>query len=131
MLSTRENIRIINFDSIIIVTIVFFGLLIYSNSFIDKTDLNRKPVSTYITVSENNAVSSPCLRLMVFQKTWILNRDNFNLLAFNNSPLSENKKTDLRISHFETLRRSSQNAPGFIPHYHLFPSEPDEFLFLS
>jgi hypothetical protein len=126
MLNTRENIRIINFDSIIVLAIVIFGLLIYTNSLKNSTQLNRKPVSTYMSVSENIAVFSPCIRLQVFQKTWISNKDNFNLLAFNRNPLAENKKTGLKVSHFQIIRQSSYKIPQFMLRYHLFPAEMDE-----
>jgi hypothetical protein len=131
MLNTRENIRIINFDSIILLSILFFGLLIYNNPVRNSTKLNRNPVSTFMSVSENSAVSSACIRLQIFQKTWISNKDNFNLLAFNRNPLSENKKTGIKISQLQNLRRNSYRIPLFIFRYHLFPAEMDEPPLLS
>ncbi|MGA2405938.1 MAG: hypothetical protein ABSF81_04205 [Bacteroidales bacterium] len=131
MLNTRENIRIINFDSIILLSILFFGLLIYNNPVRNSTKLNRNPVSTFMSVSENSAVSSTCIRLQIFQKTWISNKDNFNLLAFNRNPLSENKKTGIKISQLQNLRRNSYRIPLFIFRYHLFPVEMDEPPLLS
>lgn len=126
MLYTGKNIRIINFDSIIVILILFFGLLIYSNSSQSTTERKRNPVSTYVSVSENSAVSSSCIRLQVFQKTWISNKDNFNLLAFNRNQVSENKKTGIKVSHLQTIRESSHKIPLFILRYHLFPPETDE-----
>lgn len=126
MLSTRENIRIINFDSIIVLLIVIFGLLIYSNSLRKTTDLNRKPVSTYISAIENNAVSNQCLRIQIFQKIGISNKDNFNLLAFNRNPIYENKKTGFKVSYLQIIRQTSHKIPQFILRYHLFPAEPGE-----
>jgi hypothetical protein len=131
MLNTRENIRIINFDSIILLSILFFGLLIYNNPVRNSTKLNRNPVSTFMSVSENSAVSSACIRLQIFQKTWISNKDNFNLLAFNRNPLLENKKTGIKISQLQNLRRNSYRIPLFIFRYHLFPAEMDEPPLLS
>jgi hypothetical protein len=126
MLSTRENIRNFHFEAIIILAIVFFGLLFYNNSFSNTNELKKKPVSTNISVSDNNAVSGPCIRLQVFQKTWISNKYNFNLLAFNRNQLSENKKTGLKVYHLLIIRQSSLNVPQFILRYHLFPAEMDE-----
>ena len=126
MLSTRENIRNFHFEAIIILAIVFFGLLFYNNSFRNANELKRKPVSTNISVSDNNAVSGPCIRLQVFQKTWISNKDNFNLLAFNRNPLSENRKTNLKVYHLLIIRQNSYKIPQFILRYHLFPAEMDE-----
>jgi hypothetical protein len=126
MSDTRENIRIVHFDSIIVIAIVFLGLLVYNNSFKNTTGQNRIPVSTYISVSENYAVCCPCIRLQVFQKTWISNKDNFNLLAFNRNLLSENKKAGIKVSHLQIIRQSSHIIPQFILRYHLFPAEMDE-----
>ena len=126
MLNTRENIRIVNFDAIIVISILFFGLLVYNNSFRNSTELSRKPVSTYISVSDNNAVSSTCVRLQVFQKTWISNKDNFDLLAFNRNPLSDNRRTDLKILYFRNISQGILKIPQFILFYHLFPREKDE-----
>ncbi|MGC1389652.1 MAG: hypothetical protein WA816_01310 [Bacteroidales bacterium] len=131
MLNTRKNIRVFNFDSIIVVVIVFFALLIYSNSVGKTTDLKRKPASTFISVSEKNAVFTPIIRLQVFQKTWISNKNHFCLLAFNRNQISENKKTDIKVNHLEILRENSHKIPRFILRYHLFPLEKDEPPILS
>lgn len=131
MLNARENIRIIHFDSIIVIAIVFFGLLICSNSVRKTTDFNRKPVSTYISINDNNAVSNPCVRLQVFQKTRISNKDNFDLLAFNRNPLSENKRTDLRILYLKNISQSILKIPQFILFYHHLSGEKDEPQHLS
>ena len=126
MLNTRENIRFVNFDAFIVLSILLFGILIYSDSRKTTTELNRKPVSAYFSLSENSAVSSSSVRLQLFQKTWVSNKDHFNLLAFNRNPQSESKKTDLKVSHLLIIRQSSNKIPQFILRYHLFPAETDE-----
>ena len=126
MLNTGENIRSFHFEAIIVLVILFFGLLFYNNSFSNTNELKRRPVSTNISVSDNNAVSGPLIRLQVFQKTWISNKDNFKLLAFNRNPLSENKKTGLKVCHLLIISQSSHKIPQFILRYHLFPVEMDE-----
>jgi hypothetical protein len=131
MLSTRENIRLVNFDSIIVILILLFGLLVYDNSGKNTAEHNRKPVSIFISVSENTAVSGTFIRLQVFQKTLISNKDNFDILAFNRNPLSENRKATLRVSNLEIKRRSSIKIPQFLLRNHLFPQEADEPPLLS
>lgn len=126
MLNTRENIRFVNFDAFIVLSILLFGILIYSDSRKTTTELNSKPVSAYFSLSENSAVSSSSARLQLFQKTWVSNKDHFNLLAFNRNPQSESKKTDLKVSHLLIIRQSSNKIPQFILLYHLFPAETDE-----
>jgi len=131
MSDTRENIRFVNFDSIIVILILLFGVLIYNNSGGNTVDRSRKPVSNIISVSENTAVSGTFMRLQVFKKTWISNKDNFDILAFNRNPLSENRKATLKVSNLETKRRSSNKIPQFLLQYHLFPPETDEPPLLS
>jgi hypothetical protein len=131
MLKRREDIRSVNFDSIIAIAIVFFGLLIYSDSVRNTTGLSRKPVPTYISVNEKCAVFSPYEKLQVFQKTWISNKDHFSLLAFNRNEISENKKTGIRVLHLQIISRSKRDIPQFILRYHLFPEEIDEPVLLS
>jgi hypothetical protein len=126
MLGTRENIRFVNFDSIIVILILLFGVLVYNNSGRSIADHSRKPVSNFISVSENTAVSGTFMRLQVFKKTWISNKDNFDILAFNRNSLYESKKATLKVSNLETIRRSSNKIPQFLLRYHLFPAETDE-----
>ena len=106
-------------------------MLIYNNSGGNTVDRSRKPVSNIISVSENTAVSGSFMRLQVFKKTWISNKDNFDILAFNRNPLSENRKATLKVSNLETKRRSSNKIPQFLLQYHLFPPETDEPPLLS
>jgi hypothetical protein len=131
MFSPRENIRFVNFDSIVVILILLFGLLVYNNSGRSTADHDRKPVSNIILVSENTAINGSFIRLQVFQKTWISNKDNFDILAFNRNPLSENKKAILKVLYLETIRRSSNRIPQFLIRYHLFPAETDEPPLLS
>jgi hypothetical protein len=131
MLNNRENSRIIFLDSIIVLVIVIFGLLMFNNSFRSKTEFKKNPISSYIPVRENIAISNLCGRFQVFQKTWILNKDNFNLLAFNRNPLSEDKKTGIKVSYLQIIRQCSYRIPLFILRYHLFPEEKDEPSHLS
>ena len=89
------------------------------------------PVSSFVSVSENNAISAQFIRLQVFQKTWISNKDNFELLAFNRNPLSEDKKTGIRITYLQNIRQNLHRIPQFIFRYHLFPAEMEEPPLLS
>jgi hypothetical protein len=126
MFGFRENIRVFHFDAIIVSVIIFFGLLTYNNPYRKTADQNRSHVPIFMTVSQNSAVTSPCIRLQVFQKTWISNKDNFNLLAFNRNPLSESKKTDIKVSHLKSIRENSHRILSFLLRYHLFPPENGE-----
>jgi hypothetical protein len=131
MLDTRENIRFVNFDSIFVILILFSGVLVYNNSGRNIADKSHKPISNFISVRENTAVLGTSVQLQVFQKTCISNKDNFDILAFNWNPLSENRKATLKVSNLETKRRSSNKIPQFLLRYHLFPPETDEPPLLS
>jgi len=127
----RVNIGLINFEAFIALLILYVGLLLCTNSFKSSPPIKSSPVTTCIFASGNNAVSNQCTRVQVFQRTWILNRDNFNLLAFNRNPLSVSRKAKLKVSQYQFIRQSLRKIPQFILRYHLFPVETDEFPSLS
>jgi hypothetical protein len=131
MQNNKENIRIIDLDSIIVLLILFIGLLIYNSSVRNSTDRRGNPVRVNVSVSQNSLVSSPGLRFRIFQKTWVSNKDNFNLLAFNRNPLSEDKKIAQEISHLQNIRKKSIRIPVYIFHNYLFPVENDDVPLLS
>jgi hypothetical protein len=131
MMNGRGNIRLINLEAFIVLSVLIIGLLLYTNSFKSTQPVNKNPVTTYIFASGNNAVSTECIRVQVFQKTWILNKDNFNLLAFNRNPLSVSRKAELKVSQYQFIRQNSHKIPQFILRYHLFPVETDAFPVLS
>ena len=126
MFSAGKNNRVINFDSIIIILILFFGVLIYNNSNSSKSPLKKNPVSFNILLSESSAISNSCVQLQSIQKSWISNKDNFNFSAASRNQISENKVTSLKIIRLQTETISSGKIPLFIPGYHLYPSEKDE-----
>lgn len=131
MLNEKEYNRFISLSSVYILAIVLFGLMFFSNSFENKSGISNNPVSTHISLSVNTAVPGQFIRLHVFQKTWIVNKDNFNLLGFNRNTLSDNKVNCIKISYLKQLRLGSNKIPHFLLRYHLFPAETDEPPLLS
>ncbi len=131
MLNTRENIRVINFDAIILLTIVVFGFLIYNGTFRTSTEQTRNKHSDYATCSQNDAVFNTGIRLQIFQKTLGSNKDNFNPLAFNRNPLYDDKKTGIIITHLLMIRQNLYRIPLLFLRSHLFPVETDEQPLLS
>jgi|WetSurMetagenome_2_1015567.scaffolds.fasta_scaffold01935_9 hypothetical protein len=125
MITGSRNKAILHFDVIVVMVILFFAVLVHYNSTGYTVASGKAPATAIITEKENSAVSTPCLRLHVYQKTWILNRDNFDLLAFNRSPFVENNITGIQVSYFQKIRRSLCKVPQFILRYHLFPLESD------
>jgi hypothetical protein len=127
----HENIRIVNFDSVIIILILVIGLLAHSSSFRNNQDTNKKTHATFVSMGEKNAVPESFVRLQVFQKTWISNKDNFNILAFNRSPVAENKKADLKIISLLFIRYKFSESPRLLLMSHIFPPEAEDPLHLS
>ena len=110
---------------------LLIGVLICNNSGANTADNSRKPVTHVIRVSENTAITGSLIRLQLFQKTWISNKNNFDMLAFNRNPLSEDKKHTLKVSNLVSIRQNSNRIPQFLLRYHLFPPETDEPPLLS
>jgi hypothetical protein len=125
MLNDRQNIRFLKSDAIIVLAIVFFGLFINNNSINNSTRTSNHKTPSYVSVSESTAVFSPGIRIQTFQKTWISNKDNFNILAFNRNPISENRKIFVKVSHLQILSEASHKIPQFILRYHLYPPDED------
>lgn len=131
MFKNREYLRPLLLDVIVILSILFFGLMINNNTLKNEPVHNNDPVSAFISVSDKSAVSNACARFQVYQKTWILNKDNYNILAFNRNPFSMNLKTEMNINSFLILRQSLDKIPQFIRRYHLYPEETDAFPLLG
>jgi hypothetical protein len=126
MVSRQGNIKEINFSVIIALIVLFFAVMMCFNTPGRVPPLRTHQNSSYISLNTNNAVPSIEIRIQVFQKTWILNKDNFNLLAFSRSPVFANKMTGLTIFRYQTFRQSYHEIPFFLLRYHLFPSESDD-----
>jgi|WetSurMetagenome_2_1015567.scaffolds.fasta_scaffold208579_2 hypothetical protein len=131
MLKYREHIRFLNIDAWIFLFVLLFGLLVYNNSVRNKDGAQTRSASVILSTSKNYAISCSYIRVQVFQKICISNKDNFKLLAFNRNPLIESKKSGIAISNFQRIRQGSLKIPHFILRYHLFPSETDDPTFLS
>jgi hypothetical protein len=131
MFRTRENIRFVNFETFLLVLVILFGLLFFSDHSGSKFETKKKHDVSFNQLSQNFGIHTPEARLQVFQKSWISNRDNFNLLAFNRNPVCENRKVELKIEQLLLIRKSLSNTPQFIFRYHLFPREMDDPYFLG
>lgn len=125
MASRVENIRLGNIRTIIILLIVCLGLLSLKNYSQERNSV-KKPVPVNISLSENNAISTTEIKVQIYQKWWIANKDNYKILAFNRNPLSENRITNIRISYLDKLRQSFLIEYQSIHRYHLFRTDTDD-----
>jgi hypothetical protein len=126
MITERRN-TVFHYDAILIYVLLFLGVLFYSDSVEGKDYSHNHSGTVIISTNDYSAVLTGCLKLQVFQKTWILNKDNFDLLAFNRNPRVENSLTGIQVAYFQKIRRSLVKVPQFILRYHLFPDESDAF----
>jgi hypothetical protein len=127
-----ENIRIVNCDFIILALVVFFVLLAGNEpSLTTPGDSTRKPVTTYLTVSEIYAVSNPEIHLPLVQKTWTSVKDNYYPADSNRNPVAENKITDIKIFIFQVKRYNISDSSLLISRIQLFTSEKDDPFHLS
>lgn len=130
-MSERLNKRIVSIKSIITVLIVFFGMLLCCSYFKGTAEVKKKPAVTYIRETSDVVISDSPTRLQVFQKTWILNKDNFNPMAFNRNPLSVDRKIMLKISQLLTIRQNLFRIPRSSILVQLYPCEKDHPQILS
>jgi hypothetical protein len=126
MINSRENIKSINISSLIMLMILALGLLTFHEDINKSSVSQRIPVSVFISLDNCMAIPDPGIRLEVFQKIWIINKDHFNLLAFNRNPLSDNKKTNLKIITLQDVRKESNRIPVYIFHHYPFSADKDE-----
>jgi hypothetical protein len=131
MIKTKEDIRNIHLDSILLILIFYFGLAISQNTDYNKSTPNCKPVPVEISIHPSNATLSSGIQLHYLQKSWIPNSDNFRLLTFVQTQFLDNKKVNQKIYLLDKIRK---RIPGFLIlliQYHLFPQENSELPVLS
>jgi len=125
MFRKRDDIRIINPESIILFLIVLLGLLIFDNS-VKSSPEAKKSVSTEVSVTLKNADIWPVVRLQVFQNNRYSDKVVFRLPSYNMISFLEDKRTDLKIITFQKIRDNSDNVALNIFRCHLFPQEEDK-----
>jgi hypothetical protein len=131
MIKAKEDIRAIHFDSIFLILILFFGLLICQNSDFYKTVQNSKPAPIEISINQSNATISSGIQFYFLQKYWISNKDNFRLLTFEQTKYLDNKKVDQKIFQLDKTRKKSPGSLILIIQNHLFHPENSEVPVLS
>lgn len=112
--------------SIIFLMILGFFLLGLNNSSTNRDSIKKTvPVNNSLVAS--NAIPASIIKVQFLQKTWIVNKDSFKLLAFNINPLTTSRRTELKISYINKVRQSFLKLPQQIFLYHSSPPEADDF----
>ncbi|MGE5457153.1 MAG: hypothetical protein ACM3RX_02240 [Methanococcaceae archaeon] len=127
----RENIKIINVDSIILMLILVFGLIICNNSNNNSSVRKRNSVLTELQVTQITGTSCRGLRLQVFQKIFNSDKDIFKLLSIKKCQIHDNKKADQLIALLQTVMNRTEKIQISYFLYHLFPAEKDDVPILS
>ncbi|HUX57498.1 MAG TPA: hypothetical protein VMV77_11020 [Bacteroidales bacterium] len=110
MFDKKDNLRIINPDSIILLLIVTLGLLIFNSSFNKSHESKKNSISTQVSIARNSADVYPSIRLQVFQKTRVSSSNVFKLLSYSKMTFIEDKETDQKIAHLQNVRDKSDNT---------------------
>ena len=131
MSEKRENIRIINPDSFLLLIILFFGSLVVQKTAFNHSDRKDTTIPKEIPVVQANAAVCPEIQIYHIQKSWISNKGNFKLLSIDKTQFPDSKKTDQKINLLEDIRKNSIRFPITYFQYHHFPPEKDELPALS
>lgn len=127
MTDNKENIRIVNPESILLMVVLALGLIIYHNSYNNYQDNKKNSIASENIFSQNTATICPGVRLIAFQKILFCDKNNFRLLCRVKNQFLENRKADRKISLLQDIRENTERIPISFFLYHLFPSEKDEF----
>lgn len=130
MNSRGENILLMNFESIIILLILFFTLLTFNKS--DRTGEKKgcSPSPSY-SLTRSDAIPSSGLPLFLYSKSLITTLVDMRLLNLHKDRQLENRLADIKITISRDIRKKLDQSPPFAFTYHLFPVENDEFPVLS
>jgi hypothetical protein len=131
MIRISKNTRVIHYASIALILIIFLGLQIFQKSNYHKSNPNGKRVPVEISINQKNATISAANLFPHFQHSWILNKDNFRLLTFNQTKYLDNKKVNQKIFQLDNIRKNSPVYTLLIIHNQIFPQENPELPVLS
>lgn len=131
MLSSRENIRILNVNSLLLMFILTFGLLIFYDSLDTTSNKNNKSTPAEILISKADATIFPGIRFDIFQRNWIPNEGNFRLISFARNQYFENRAVDHRITLLQYNWQKRIKIQSSFHLFQLFQPEKDEIPLLS
>lgn len=131
MLNNGRHSKNLDYASLLLVVIFSFGLLLFTNSTDNHSGSSKRSNQTQISLSQSSACITSGINFQYLQKSWISNKDNFELLSFGKTQFLDNKKADQKILLQENIRKNSINIPIIILQHHLFTSPPDDPTILS
>lgn len=130
MNSRGENILLKNAESILILLVLFFALLTYSNA--DRTgEKTGCSPSISSSLNKSDAISTSGLSVFFYGKSLITILVDMRLLNLHKDPELENRIADIKITISRDIRRKLDQSPPSAFTYHLFPVENEELPVLS
>jgi uncharacterized membrane protein len=123
----RIHIRANNFDTLLLLILFYFGLLILVNNTDHKPVEKRTATETGIV--QYSVIPGNGVPLHLIRQSWVSTRE---ICSFIKITYSENRKADLKISLLaKNVESTFSRNLLFIFHRHLFASEPGEPPLLS
>jgi hypothetical protein len=84
-----------------------------------------------ISILQSSALTNAGIQINFIQKSWISNKDHFKLLTFDKTRYLESKKTDIKITRLDSLRRIYSRNPNSLIFRHSIPHSSDDIPDLS
>lgn len=131
MLNNKENIRIVNLTSILLMLLLSFGLLVFGNSFHASSIKKEKIPTGEILISKPDAAISSGIKIDIYQKNQTPNEGNFRLISFVRNQYFENKIVNNRITLLQYNWEKRVKIRSSLHLLLLFQPEKDEIPLLS
>jgi hypothetical protein len=131
MRGRNKNISFLNPELLLILLIYFTGLLFIGSEGNHPREKSGNPLSTEVSVNQDNAVPGPVIGQKLFQKSGNLIKADYKLLTFNKIPFDENKMVDLKIFQLQIIYQNLDSISLQVFRRYLFPCRNDEIPVLS
>jgi len=126
----KENIRAIYIDLFFFLLILLFGIM-ELNLPGSSSNTPKGSGSFEISILQSSALTNAGIQINFIQKSWISNKDHFKLLTFDKTRYLESKKTDIKITRLDSLRRIYSRNPNSLIFRHSIPHSSDDIPDLS
>ena len=126
MIIKKDNILTINRDTILFFIVVLAAVLLFCPSLNKSVKVKTNPHSVVESLQQKSGDVSSGLRITIYQRTWITNKDKYKLLSCLKGQGIPEHTPIQKVSPAVTARREPVFIPALIFRYHLFPDETGE-----
>lgn len=133
MIDQKSNIKILRRESYLVFLVLIFVLLIFRNhlSTTKSSDIQKDQSNSGQTISQNMAVHSAGVQIIVFSKSHVNSRGDHWDLPVRKESCTDNLITTLNISVCEDIYNELKGFSLPVFRYHLFSSEREDHHHLS